>query len=136
MGLGLGRDVLTDKSFFQDYKISRLYGAYNPVLTATDYALSQVYLAGRGDRSYFDIRSLYFYGFSAADSQGQIPIIHPVIDHDYTFDQSVFGGEVRVRSNLTSLSRQIRGFRTDFHKCRQQRPVHDYKRRSDGTHPQ
>jgi hypothetical protein len=29
-----------------------------------DYTLSQLYLAGRGDRSYFDARTMYFYGLS------------------------------------------------------------------------
>ena len=66
--------------------------------------VSQLYLAGRGDRSYFDMRAMYFYGFSEADVQSQIPIIHPVIDYSYVFGQPVFGGELSYRANLTSLS--------------------------------
>ena len=44
-------------------------------------AVSQLYLTGRGERSYFDVRAMYFYGLSAADVQSQIPVIHPVIDY-------------------------------------------------------
>src|SRR5262249_11278689 len=61
--------LLTDKSFFQDYRINRLYQQYSVVNITPDYALSQAYLTGRGDRSYFDLRAMYFYGFSAADNQ-------------------------------------------------------------------
>ena len=49
--------------------------------------MSQLYLAGRGDRSYFDARTMYFYGFSPSDVQGELPIVHPVIDYDYVFEQ-------------------------------------------------
>ncbi len=72
--------------------------------------VNQVYLTGRGNRSYFDARSIYYYGFSVADVQSQIPIIHPVVDYFYTFDQPVFGGELGFRTNLTSLSRNTASF--------------------------
>jgi LPS-assembly protein len=49
---------------------------------------------------------MYFYGFSSVDDQKKIPIIHPVLDHDYVLKQPVLGGEVSLRSNLTSLSRE------------------------------
>ena len=34
--------------------------------------VSQLYLVGRGDRSYFDARTIYYYGFSEFDDQKQI----------------------------------------------------------------
>ena len=49
---------------------------------------------------------MYFYGFTSLDDQKQIPVILPVMTHDYTFKQPVFGGEVSVHSNITSLSRE------------------------------
>src|SRR5262249_13812617 len=55
-------------------------------------------------------RTMYFYGFSEADQQRQIPIIHPVIDYSNTLAQPVFGGELSYRANLTSLSRQEASF--------------------------
>jgi LPS-assembly protein len=72
--------------------------------------ISQLYLSGRGDRSYFDARSIYFYGFSESDQQGQIPVVHPVADYAYTFGQPVLGGELGYKVNLTSLSRQSASF--------------------------
>jgi LPS-assembly protein len=73
-------------------------------------AVSQLYLTGQGNRSFFDARTIYFLGFSPADVQGQIPIVHPVIDYNYIFDRPVIGGELSINSNFTSLSRSQANF--------------------------
>jgi LPS-assembly protein len=103
--------LLTDKTFLTDYN-PRL-SAYHYVDTlggAANSGLSQLYLSGKGNRSYFDIRTLYYYGFSTADIQQQIPVIHPVMDYDYIFNHPVFGGEVGYNLNFTSLTRQQANF--------------------------
>ena len=102
--------LLSDKTYFQDYGLQRNVQTTNLLRSTPDYALSQLYLVGRGDRSYFDMRTMYFYGFSTADDQKQIPIIHPVMDHDYVFKNPIIGGELSFRSNLTSLSRDTANF--------------------------
>ncbi len=56
------------------------------------------------------MRAMYFYGFSGVDDQKELPIVHPVVNHHYTFNQPVVGGELSVRSNLTSLSRKSPDF--------------------------
>src|SRR5262249_14454752 len=55
-------------------------------------------------------RALYFYGLSPVDVQGQLPIVHPVIDHDYVFNSPIFGGELGFHNNLTSISRGTANF--------------------------
>ena len=102
--------LLSDKTYFQDYGLQRNIQTSNLLRSTPDYALSQLYLVGRGDRSYFDMRTMYFFGFSTADDQRQIPIIHPVMDYDYVFKNPILGGEVSLRSNLTSLSRDTANF--------------------------
>jgi len=102
--------LLSDKTYFQDYGLQRNVQTSNLLRSTPDYALSQLYLVGRGDRSYFDLRTMYFFGFSLADDQRQIPIIHPVMDHDYVFKNPIFGGELSLKSNLTSLSRDTANF--------------------------
>jgi LPS-assembly protein len=102
--------VITDKSYFQDYGLYRAIQSSNMLRLTPDYVASQAYLSGRGDRSYFDLRAMYFYGFTSDDDQRRIPVVHPVIDHSYTFDQSVLGGELSVRSNLVSLTRDAAAF--------------------------
>ena len=51
--------------------------------------VTQLYLTGRGERSYFDARAMYFYGLSGSDVQSQLPIIHPVIDYKNRLAQPV-----------------------------------------------
>lgn len=98
--------ALTDKTFLQDYN-PRLssYHFTDPYGGAASSGVSQLYISGKGNRSYFDARSIYYFGFSTADVQGQIPVIHPVIDYDYTVDHPVIGGQLDYKFNFTSLSR-------------------------------
>jgi LPS-assembly protein len=103
--------LLSDKTYLQDYGLIRSTSITNLMGFVTpDYALSQIYLAGRGDRSYFEARAMYFYGYSAADDQTQLPVVHPVIDHLYVFKNPIFGGELSFQNNLISLSRQNANF--------------------------
>jgi LPS-assembly protein len=103
--------ALTDKTFLQDYN-PRLsaYHFNDPFLTSANSGNSQLYLTGLGNRSYFDARTIYYYGFSNADTQAQIPIIAPVIDYNYIFDHPVIGGELGFKTNFTSLTRQQADF--------------------------
>src|SRR5581483_9563569 len=99
----------TDKSFFSDYNTGHFKN--NDLVESTpSVGVSQAYLSGRGDRSYFDVRSMYFYGFSEADVQSEIPIIHPVLDYAYTFANPVYGGELSYKVNAINLSRETASF--------------------------
>jgi LPS-assembly protein len=107
--------AMTDKSFLQDYR-PRL-SAYSTGIDPTTIgnpggseAVSQVYLTGRGNRSFFDIRSIYYAGLSNSDHQSQIPIIHPVVDYDYVVGQPILGGELGFKTNFTSLTRESANF--------------------------
>jgi len=103
--------ALSDKFFLQDYSPS--LSAYRPNperLSVTSEGVSQLYLTGAGNRSYFDARSIYYLGFSSLDQQSQIPVIHPVINYDYTFDHPILGGQLGYNLNFTSLSRQQADF--------------------------
>ena len=95
----------SDSTFFQNYGLKTYQRGSNLLLNGVTEGVSQLYLAGRGDRSYFDMRTIYYYGFSEADLQSQIPVIHPVIDYSYVFGQPVMGGELSYQANMTSLSR-------------------------------
>jgi LPS-assembly protein len=107
--------AMTDRSFLQDYRprLSNYSQGVDPTklgLPGNSEAVSQIFLTGKGDRSYFDIRSMYFYGFSSQDQQEQLPVIHPVLDYVYVFGQPILGGELKLRANLTSLSRDSADF--------------------------
>ncbi len=99
--------LMTDSQFLNDYKTGQIAGSFDPFQTGLASAgVSQLYLVGAGDRSYFDVRSMYYYGFSELDNQSQIPIIHPVLDYSNVLGQQLLGGELSYKVNVTSLTRQ------------------------------
>jgi LPS-assembly protein len=99
--------LMTDSQFLQDYQLNSIAGSFDPFQTGLASAgVSQLYLNGAGDRSYFDIRAMYYQGFSELDNQGQIPVIHPVLDYSNVLKQQILGGEFSYKFNLTSLTRQ------------------------------
>ena len=106
--------LVTDPTFITDYGLGRFNGTnLDPFRTGTSETsegVSQLYLAGRGVRSYFDLRTIYYTGYSEIDQQSQLPIIHPVLDYSNVLAQQVMGGELSYKINLTSLSRQEASF--------------------------
>ena len=103
--------LISDASYFQDYKIRSLQSKVpDPAGMGLTEGVSQVFLAGRGDRSYFDMRTIQYTGFSEFDVQHAIPVIHPVIDYSKTLSSPVLGGEFGYSMNFTSLSRSTPEF--------------------------
>ena len=99
--------LVTDTQFLYDYELTQFTSSFDPFRTGiAAEGISQLYLTGASQISYFDIRSIYYYGFSGADVQAQIPIIHPVLDYTSVLPQPVLGGEFSYKFNLTSLTRQ------------------------------
>ena len=91
--------AVSDATFLSDYKIQSLQARNpDPFGAALTEGISQLWLTGRGERSYFEARSMYFNGFSTSDVQGQLPDVLPVIDYNKVFDQRVFGGEVAFKA--------------------------------------
>jgi LPS-assembly protein len=99
--------LMTDTQFLFDYQRAEFLSGFDPFHSGiAAEGISQLYLNGSGDRSYFDIRSIYYYGFSGLDNQAQIPVIHPVLDYSNVLPQPLMGGELSYKFNLTSLTRQ------------------------------
>ena len=99
--------LVTDTQFLYDYQLRQFSSAFDPFQTGVaSQGVSQLYLSGAGVRSYFDVRSIYYYGFSQQDVQSQIPIIHPVLDYSNVLAQPILGGEFSYKFNATSLNRQ------------------------------
>ena len=109
--VGWDGTLLSDRTFLQDYnpRLSRYY-ATDTFQNPTMEAVSQLYITGKGNRSYFDARTIYYLGFSESDSQPQIPVIYPVLDYNYVFDRPILGGELGYKLNLTNLTRNQANF--------------------------
>jgi LPS-assembly protein len=98
--------LLSDRTFFADYRLAQYRDALGSFLSPSTEAISQLYLTGVGNRSFFDARTIYYYGFTSADVQKQIPVVHPVVDYSNVVNHSVLGGEFSYLTNFTSLTRQ------------------------------
>lgn len=95
--------MLTDFNFFYDYRLAQYKDPFVSLLTLPTEATSQVYLTGVGNRSYFDLRSIYYLSYSG--NQQQVPVIAPVLDYSNVFNYSILGGEVSYKTNFLNLTR-------------------------------
>jgi LPS-assembly protein len=100
--------LLSDFYFFQDYRLAQYKDPLGSFLSLPTEAISQLYLTGVGNRSFFDVRTIYYLSYSG--NQSQVPIIHPVLDYSNVINYSIFGGEVSYKTNFTSLTRDAAAF--------------------------
>jgi LPS-assembly protein len=100
--------LLSDYYFFSDYRLAQYRDPLGSFLSLPTEAISQLYLTGVGNRSFFDARTIYYLSFSG--NQDKVPVIHPVIDYNNVINHPILGGEVSYKTNFTSLSRTTAAF--------------------------
>jgi LPS-assembly protein len=100
--------ALSDYMVMSDYNLSLYKDPLAAFLALPTEAISQLYLTGVGDRSYFDARAIYFLSLSG--NQSQVPVVAPVIDYSNVINHSVLGGELSYKGNFTSLTRDTAAF--------------------------
>jgi LPS-assembly protein len=100
--------ALSDYMVMSDYNLSLYKDPLAAFLALPTEAVSQLYLTGVGNRSYFDARAIYFLSLSG--NQSQVPVVAPVIDYSNVINHSVLGGEFSYKGNFTSLTRETAAF--------------------------
>ena len=100
--------ALTDPNVLFDYSLSLYKDPLQSFLTLPTEAISQLYLTGVGNRSYFDARTIYYLSLSG--NQSQVPVVAPVIDYSNVINHSVLGGEFSYKTNFTNLTRENAAF--------------------------
>ena len=95
--------LLSDYFFFSDYRLRQYRDPMQSFLTLPTEAISQLYLTGVGNRSYFDARAIYYLSFSG--NQSMVPVVAPVIDYSNVINHSVIGGEFSYKFNFVNLAR-------------------------------
>jgi LPS-assembly protein len=100
--------LLSDYYFFSDYRLAQYKDTLGSFLSLPTEAISQLYLTGVGNRSYFDARTIYYLSYSG--NQPQVPIVYPVIDYSNVLNRNLLGGEFSYKTNFTNLSREIGAF--------------------------
>jgi LPS-assembly protein len=100
--------ALTDYMMLYDYRLAQYKDPVQSFLTLPTEAVSQLYLTGVGNRSYFDARAIYYLSLSGL--QSQVPVIAPVVDYSNVLNYSFLGGEVSYKTNFTNLNRETAVF--------------------------
>jgi LPS-assembly protein len=103
---GWAASISTDRFFYRDYGLDST-GVLN-VSYLTD-AVSTLYLTGKGERSWFDLRGYYFQALNAGAIQDQIPVVLPALEYDRKFE-TPFGAEFGFRTNFVALRREKADF--------------------------
>ncbi len=104
--LGWDGTLSTDRTFTRDYHILN---------TDTSDTTSTIHLTGLGDRNFFEARASYFQILTDQSApgllqperynQGRQGTVLPVVDYERISDRMPFGGELRLTSNVTAITR-------------------------------
>jgi LPS-assembly protein len=86
--------AVSDQDFLDKYK-----------LDGRNEAVNQVYLTGIHDRNFFSAQALNYYPLDPQEHEDFYPYAVPYIQHSYTLDQPVLGGEFGYNWNVYSLHR-------------------------------
>ena len=100
--------LLSDYFFFSDYKLAQYRDPLGSFLSLPTEAISQLYLTGVGNRSFFDAHTIYYLSYSG--NQDKVPVIHPVVDYSNVINHQILGGEFSYKTNFTSLTRETAAF--------------------------
>lgn len=98
---GWDATIESDDSFRRFYKLDSVL--------LTD-RIDQVWLKGLSDRNFFAARLYHFGGLLVNDTPEAESVVHPIIDHNYIFQDPVLGGELSWTSNALSFSRSDADF--------------------------
>ena len=94
-----------DVTLESDDTFRRFYKLDNVLLTDR---VNNAYVVGQSERSYLAANLYHFGGLLLNDTAESESFVHPIIDHNYVFQQPVLGGELRWNNNFMSFTR------TDF----------------------
>ncbi|WP_342710145.1 LPS-assembly protein LptD [Bradyrhizobium sp. B124] len=100
--------VLFDYFFMSDYRLAQYKDPFGSFLSLPTEAISQLYLTGVGNRSFFDARAIYYLSYSG--NQNQVPVVAPVIDYNNVINNNVLGGEFSYKMNFVNLTRETAVF--------------------------
>jgi LPS-assembly protein len=101
--------VLSDRWFLQHYRLRPDALTSNFLKEST----STLYLTGKGEGSYFDLRGYRFQGLSSSDVQAQQPLVAPVLEYNKVtrLDPARgLGGQFEIDLNFAHVSRELASF--------------------------
>lgn len=92
--------IQSDNNFARTYELSGYDG---------EVQTNKIYLTGESERNRFDANAFYFNVQDRDDTERkerQQAIVHPVVDYRYFVPDPVYGGELSLTANFTSITRR------------------------------
>ncbi len=110
---GWDATIVSDKWFQSDYRLPQDMLSSNYFREAT----STVFLTGKSEQAWFDLRSYYFKGLSRVDIQEQQPVVAPVLDYNKVIRLAPelsfgLGGQVEIDANFLHMRRTLASFQS------------------------
>ncbi|WP_245285254.1 LPS-assembly protein LptD [Bradyrhizobium sp. WSM3983] len=96
--------LLSDYFFMSDYRLAQYKDPFGSIQSLPTEAISQLYLTGVGNRSFFDARAIYYLSYSG--NQNRVPVVAPVIDYSNVINSPILGGEFSYKTNFVNLTRE------------------------------
>ncbi|MGI9484011.1 MAG: LPS-assembly protein LptD [Hyphomicrobiales bacterium] len=87
---------VSDKTYMKVYDIDN-----------TNDIISTAYLTGLNDRNYFSATAYHYKSALSYEPDEQLPKVLPYVQHYYTFNQPVLGGELGLDTSIYNLNRDI-----------------------------
>jgi LPS-assembly protein len=91
---GWDATAMSDDTFMRRYNID-----------SREEIISEGFITGIDDRNFFRARAMHFRNLIVENGDFS-PVALPYIEHDYTFDTPVLGGELGIKSSVYNLSRE------------------------------
>ena len=130
-GCGAGTASCCPTSFSCPTTGWREYRDPRSVPEPADRSHLQLYLSGVGDRSFFDLRTIYYLSFWV--TRIRFLSIHPVLDYSNVINSPIFGGEFSYKIEPDQPVAGHRGVRPDYDGGQPPRPVSERVGRSAGA---
>ena len=112
---------LSDYMFMQDYRLAQYRDPLASFLTLPTEAISQLYLTGVGNRSFFDARTIYYLSFSGQQDAGAGD--PPGRRLQQRRQQQHLRRRVQLQDELHEPDAQYCGVRPDHDGCQHKRPL-------------
>jgi LPS-assembly protein len=90
---GWDATAMSDDTFMRRYNVD-----------SREEIVSEGFITGIDDRNFFRARAMHFRNL-IVDDEDHSPLALPYIEHDYTFDRPVLGGELGITSSVYNLYR-------------------------------
>ncbi|WP_091738642.1 LPS-assembly protein LptD [Phenylobacterium immobile] len=103
---GFTAERASDQLIFDKYDVSQVYRTRGPYIADDRRLISQLYAVRQANRSYVSMAAFSIQGLRPTDNDRAFPLIAPLVEARYEPVGDVFGGRLKLKGGMVSLSRE------------------------------